>query len=120
MRCRSRSCPDGWPAGGWGRQHSALARRTPAVVYPLLPKSGPGTGARAHHRLRYHRIDKTAAISSRRTGRMHHTGIGRAHARRPIVMLIDDLDIRVIDTTTGPVLRRLTLDPTRNYQPRRQ
>ena len=49
-----------------------------------------------------------------------HIGIGRAHARRPIVMLIDDLDIRVIDTTTGQVLRPLTLDPTRNYQPRRQ
>jgi len=33
-------------------------------------------------------------------------------------MLINDLDIRVIDTTTGDVLRQLTLDPTRGYQPR--
>jgi hypothetical protein len=33
-------------------------------------------------------------------------------------VLIDDLDIRVIDTTTGQVLRHLTLDATRDYQPR--
>jgi transposase InsO family protein len=102
------------------RPHNSLARRTPAVVYGLLPKSGPRTGADPHHRLRYDRIDKTGAISLRRAGRMHHIGIGRAYAGRPIVMLIDDLDIRVIDTTTGQLLRHLTLDPTRNYQPRRK
>ena len=101
------------------RPHSSLARRTPAIVYGLLPKSGPGTGAGPHHRQRYDRIDKTGAVSLRRAGRMHHIGIGRAHAGRPIVMLIDDLDIRVIDTTTGQLLRHLTLDPTRNYQPRK-
>jgi len=49
---------------------------------------------------------------------MHHIGIGRTHAGRTVLMLIDDLDIRVIDTTTGEVLRHLTLDPTRDYQPR--
>jgi hypothetical protein len=31
-------------------------------------------------------------------------------------MLVNDLDIRVIDTTTGELLRHLTLDPTRDYQ----
>ena len=30
-------------------------------------------------------------------------------------MLINDLDIRVIDATTGEILRQLTLDPTRHY-----
>jgi len=101
------------------RPHSSLARRTPAVVYRLLPKTGPqGTGAGTHHRVRHDRIDKTGAISLRRAGRLHHIGIGRAHAHTPVVLLINDLDIRVIDTTTGELLRHLTLDPTRNYQPR--
>jgi len=36
------------------------------------------------------------------------------------VLLIADLDIRVINTTTGQLLRHLTLNPNRNYQPRRQ
>jgi transposase InsO family protein len=101
------------------RPHSSLGRRTPAVVYRLLPKTGPAaTGAGTHHRLRHDRIDKTGAISLRRAGRLHHIGIGRGHAGQPVLMLIDDLDIRVIETTTGEVLRHLTLDPTRNYQPR--
>jgi transposase InsO family protein len=101
------------------RPHSSLARRTPAVVYGLLPKTSPqGLGAGTHHRLRHDRIDTTGAISLRRAGRLHHIGIGRAHTGRQVLMLIDDLDIRVIDTTTGQVLRHLTLDPTRDYQPR--
>ncbi len=48
---------------------------------------------------------------------MHHIGIGRAHAGVDILMLIHDLDIRVIDRTTGELLRALTLDTTRDYQP---
>jgi hypothetical protein len=32
-------------------------------------------------------------------------------------MLIHDLDIIVIDRATGEILRELTLDPTRDYQP---
>lgn len=32
-------------------------------------------------------------------------------------MLIHNLDIRIIHTETGELLRALTLDPTRNYQP---
>jgi len=101
------------------RPHRSLDRRTPAAAYNLLPKTGPtGPGAGTHHRVRYDRIDKTGAISLRRAGRMHHISIGRAHAGTPIVLLIADLDIRVINTTTGELLRHLTLDPTRGYQPR--
>jgi transposase InsO family protein len=103
------------------RPHSSLGRRTPATVYNLLPKTGPaGTGAGPHHRLRHDRIDKTGAVSLRRAGRLHHIGIGRAHAGRRVLLLIDDLDIRVIDPTTGELLRHLTLNPNRSYQPQRQ
>jgi len=49
---------------------------------------------------------------------MHHIGIGRAHKHVDIIMIIDDLDITVIATRTGDLLRRLTLDPNRGYQPR--
>ncbi len=49
---------------------------------------------------------------------MHHIGIGRAHKHRPVIMLIDDPDIRVINTNTGELLRALTLDPNRGHQPR--
>jgi hypothetical protein len=32
-------------------------------------------------------------------------------------MLVHDLNIRVIAAVTGELLRELTLDPTRDYQP---
>jgi len=32
-------------------------------------------------------------------------------------MLIQDLDIHIINATTGEVLRQLTLDTSRDYQP---
>jgi hypothetical protein len=32
-------------------------------------------------------------------------------------MLVHDLHIRVINAATGELLRELTLDPTRDYQP---
>jgi transposase InsO family protein len=102
------------------RPHSSLRRRPPAVIYHLLPKATPrGSTAGTHHRVRHDRVDKTGVISLRRAGRMHHIGIGRAHTGKTVLALIDDLDIRVIDTTTGQILRHLTLDPTSDYQPQK-
>ena len=101
------------------RPHRSLGRATPAVAYHRLPKTGPaGTDRGPHYRIRRDRIDKTGAVSLRRAGRMHHISIGRAHKGTAVILLIDDLDIRVIETNTGELLRRLTLDPTRGYQPR--
>ena len=50
---------------------------------------------------------------------MHHIGMGRALAGTPVIVLAVDLHIRVIHATTGEVLRHLTLDPTRDYQPKK-
>ncbi len=52
---------------------------------------------------------------------MHHLSIGRAHKGQAVILLIDDLDIRVIpviNTDTGELLRQLTLNPNTGYQPR--
>ena len=101
------------------RPHRSLDRRTPAVVYNLLPKAAPGNGgAGVHYRVRYDRVDNAGHLSLRRAGRMHHLGIGRAYTGRRVVLLVADLDIRVIDHDTGELLRHLTLDPSRGYQPR--
>jgi transposase InsO family protein len=99
------------------RPHRSLHRRTPATVYRLLPKATPtNDGDLTHHRVRYDHIDTTGTISLRRAGRMHHIGIGRRHAGTPVVVIAADLDIRVINHTTGELLRHLTLDPHRDYQ----
>lgn len=50
---------------------------------------------------------------------MHHIGIGRAHKHARVTILIHDRDIRVINAVTGELVRALTLDPTRDYQPQK-
>ncbi len=49
---------------------------------------------------------------------MHHIGVGRAHKGQAVILFIDDLDISVIATDTGELLRAFTLNPSRGYQPR--
>jgi hypothetical protein len=34
-----------------------------------------------------------------------------------VILLVQDLQIRVVHAITGELLRELTLDPTRDYQP---
>ena len=51
-------------------------------------------------------------------GQLRHIGIGRTHSRTHVILLIQDLDVRVINAITGEVIRELTIDPDRDYQPR--
>ncbi|MGX9789637.1 IS481 family transposase [Mycobacterium sp. MMS18-G62] len=101
------------------RPHCSLPRRaTPATVYTARPKATPGERVDTHHRVRTDRVDDTGSITLRLAGRLHHIGVGRTHARTHVLMLIRDLDVRIINAATGQLIRRLTIDPTRDYQPR--
>ena len=88
------------------------------VVYQARPKASPAEGEPGvQHRVRTDRIDNTGKVTLRHNGRLHHIGIGRTHARTHVILLLADLDIRVINAATGELLRALTLDPTKDYQP---
>ena len=56
-------------------------------------------------------------VTLRLNGRLHHIGIGRTHAGTHVLMLVQDFDIRIIDAATGELLRELTIDLSRDYQP---
>jgi transposase InsO family protein len=101
------------------RPHRSLPHRaTPATAYAARPKAAPGDRtADAHDRVRRDRVDPDGKLTLRVNGRLHHIGIGRTHARTPVLMLVQDLHIRVINAATGELLRELILDPTRDYQP---
>lgn len=49
--------------------------------------------------------------------RLHHIGMGRTHAGTCVILLVQDLQTRVINAATGELLRDPTLDPSRDYQP---
>ena len=61
--------------------------------------------------------DDAGSITLRVQGRLHHIGIGRTHARTPVIILAHDLHVRVVNATTGELLRELTIDQNRDYQP---
>ncbi|UKA53104.1 IS481 family transposase [Arthrobacter sp. FW305-BF8] len=105
------------------RPHRALDRRTPATAYTATPKAEP-VGARQgdHWRQRIDRVDRFGKLTLRHAGRLHHIGIGRAHAGKHILMLIHDTDVIISDTATatGEIIRELTIDPDRDYQSRQR
>jgi hypothetical protein len=102
------------------RPHRSLpGRATPAVAYQARPKATPAAG-RDHHthdRVRRDRIDTDGKVTLRVNGRLHHIGIGRTHARTPVLLLVQDLQVRIVNAATGELLRQLIIDPTRDYQP---
>ncbi len=101
------------------RPHRSLPHRaTPATAYAARPKAVPGDrSADTHDRVRADRVDADGKLTLRVGGRLHHIGIGRTHARTRVLMLVCDLHVRVINAATGELLRELTIDPARNYQP---
>jgi transposase InsO family protein len=103
------------------RPHRSLEHRaTPASVYTTRPKATPSAGDRdddTHDRVRRDRVDKSGKVTLRYRGRLYSIGIGRTHARTRVIILVQDLQIRIVDATTGELLRELTLDPNKRYQP---
>jgi Integrase core domain len=102
------------------RPHRSLPHRaTPATAYQARPKATPGprdhTGT--HDRIRHDQVDTTGVVTLRVGGRLHHIGLGRTHARTHVILLVQDLQVRVVNAATGELLRDLTIDPERDYQP---
>ena len=102
------------------RPHRSLPHRaTPATAYSARPKASP-TADRSndiHYRVLHDKVDQLGKLSLRVNGRMHHIGVGAEHARTQVLKLIDGHHIRIVNAATGELLRELTLDPTRDYQP---
>jgi transposase InsO family protein len=96
------------------RPHSSLGDRTPTAAYHARPKATASASHQPHYRVRRDRVSH-GNVSLRVGGHLHHIGVGRHLHGTPIIMHIDDLDVRVIHATTGEIIRTLTLDPTRRY-----
>jgi transposase InsO family protein len=101
------------------RPHRTTGRRTPATAWAARPRAIParqGIRISEQFRVRKDRVDTDGKLTLRHGSRLHHIGIGRRWAGTKILMIIHELNIRII-TETGEPVRDLTLDPTRDYQP---
>ena len=87
---------------------SPYSTSTPADRYNPAPASPQIQSHRGTSRAR--------KLTLRHRTRLHHISVGHAHKGKRVIMLVDDLDVRVL-TEDGELLRRLTLDPSRDYQP---
>src|SRR5580704_305121 len=95
-----------------------LRRNEDFAAGAARPKPAPGDRTTdTHDRVRHDRIDTNGVVTLRHGGHLYHIGIGRACAGTHILLLAQDLHIRIIGAATGELLRELTLDPARNYQP---
>ncbi len=99
------------------RPHRALRGRTPLVAFNARLKAGPRPPAPApHFRVRHDRIDGEGRVTLRYLSRLRHIAVGRAHKRQRVTLLVADAEVRVL-AEDGTLLRELTLDPDRVYQP---
>jgi transposase InsO family protein len=100
------------------RPHRALNRRTPHQAYLARPKAIPvGTNLRnGRYRVLRRVVDRNGVITVDHASRQRHIALGRHHTGTPVIALVYDLDTRVINHD-GQLIRSLTLDPTKDYQP---
>jgi hypothetical protein len=87
-------------------------------VHELLARyRAEGDTALQPRRVRTDKVDKAGCVTLRLAGRLHHIRIGRTHTGTHVLLLIQDLEVRVIDAATGVLLGELTIDPSRDHQP---
>ena len=102
------------------RPHRGIDRQTPATAWTARPKATPsrqGIQISEHFRVRTDRVDRDGKLTLRSASRLHHIGVGRDYAGTRVLMLIRDLNVRVIAQDTGELIRELDIDPSRDYQP---
>jgi transposase InsO family protein len=102
------------------RPHRALDRTTPATAWNARPRALPtrqGIQVSNHFRVRRDRIDTDGKLTIRYASRLHHIGIGARWAGTHVLILAHDRNLRVITEHDGQLIRELTLDPSRDYQP---
>ena len=67
--------------------------------------------AESHNRIRHDRIDKTGSPSLSVAGKLRYIGIGRTHARTHVILLIQDLHVRVVNSITSELPTRVDPEP---------
>jgi transposase InsO family protein len=101
------------------RPHRAKKRMTPRAAFDSRAKARPREVSRAcsgELRVRHDKIDNDGSVTLRYRSRLHHIGMGRALKGTRVILLVAGRDIRVL-SEGGELLRQLTLDPSRDYQP---
>jgi transposase InsO family protein len=96
------------------RYHRGINRRVPAELFAVTPRSGPTDRPLNTPTVTYH---STVNSGSVRAGHHYRIAIGTAHNNQPATITVTGHNAHVF--IAGRLIRHLTIDPTRDYQPLR-
>jgi transposase InsO family protein len=99
------------------RAHRALPpHTTPTHAYTALPKATPpGIEPTEHFRIRHDTVDDCGKLTLRHASRLHHLGIGIAHAGTKVLILVTTTTVTVIAEATHQLIASHHIDPDHNY-----
>src|ERR1700682_3469134 len=98
------------------RPHRALAGQTPLTAFNARIKAKPATPTVTHFRVRRDKVDRFGRVTLRYLSRLRHIHVGCGYKHWPVRILVAGAYVRVV-TEDGQLLRELTIDPARDYQP---
>jgi transposase InsO family protein len=99
------------------RPHEAAGGKTPLQAFEARLKAHPALPASAvHYRVRRDRLDDRGKVTVRYLGRLRHLYVSHRHRRQPVTLLIAGPHLQAV-AEDGSILRELTLDADRDYQP---
>lgn len=99
------------------RPHRSLNGKTPLVAFNARIKAKPALPEKAiHFRVRRDKVDGSGRVTLRHLSRLRHIYVGTAYKRQRVRLLVAGDQVRVV-RADGKLLRELTLDPSRDYQP---
>jgi len=124
--CSSRPHPRAWLtfSSSWmpfvsttqQRPHRAVDGRTPFQAFHARLKARPSAGSPTQYRVRRDKLDAGGRVTLRYLGRLRHLYVSYKHRREPVTLLVAGGHVQVV-AEDGSILRELTLDADRNYQP---
>jgi len=99
------------------RPHRSVDGRTPLQAFQARLKAGPALlTPPVQYRVRRDKLDSGGRVTIRYLGRLRHLHVSYKHRGRAVTLLVAGPHLRVV-ADDGSILRELTLDPTRDYQP---
>jgi hypothetical protein len=100
------------------RPHRALGRKTPRSAFVARTKARPSQAGIdvEGYRVRHDKVDGQGSVTLRYKSRLHHIGVGRPYKSERVILLVAGPDVRILNPD-GKLIRALTIDPNRDYQP---
>lgn len=103
-----------------GRPHRGLGRRIPLAVFNELPKAAPTLPAISieDQILASSEIRELTSDTNGQIARYKYSiALGATWARTTVVFIRHGLNVTICDPTTGEIIRRVTINPTRRNHP---